>query len=244
MKPLFITGIDTGIGKSIVAACLCRTFTNLEYDVFPFKPVQTGCINTDRDLNKNDAFLLKIAANSNESIDKINPYSFSLPASPPFAAKLEGVSIDKNHLLEEVNKRKHHQIVIIEGAGGAASPITDSMLNSDLANYLEAAAIVVTKPKLGTINHTLLTLEHLQRKNLKIIGFIVNLSSLALTPAQKESIDFISRKSSVPLLGYVPFLDNLDLNEEENVTDLFQSFKKEAERTNMVEKIMEVLNDR
>lgn len=242
MKPLFITGIDTGTGKSIAAACLCRTFADLGYDVFPFKPVQSGCVNTDRDLNKNDALLLKTAAMSRESIDEINPYSFSTTASPHFAAKLESTYIDKNHIFKEVEKRRHRQMVIIEGAGGVASPITDSMLNSDLAGYFGAVIIVVTTPKLGTINHTLLTLEHLEIKGLTIVGLIVNSLSSAFTAAQKESIDFISGKSGVRLLGYIPFIDGLDLNKKEALDSLFQSFKKETERTNMAGKIMEALN--
>lgn len=242
MKPLFITGIDTGIGKSIVAACLCRAFADTGYDVFPFKPVQSGCANKNNDLNKNDALLLKTAARSSENIDKINPYSFSLPVSPHFAAKLEGSSIDKNHIFKKIEKRRQSQMVIIEGAGGAASPITSSMLNSDLAVYLEAAVIVVTSPKLGTINHTLLTLEHLHSKGITVAGLIMNLFPPTPTAAQMESLNFVSKRTGTLILGYIPFIEGLDLNKKKALNGLFQSFKKEAERTNMIRQILEVLN--
>lgn len=151
----FITGTDTDIGKSVIASWLC-IHTSADY----WKPIQTGSIQgTDSDY-------VRQLAHAN-----IHPeaYVFKAPSSPHIAAEMENCHIDINYIhLPKINK------LIVEGAGGVLVPINKSVLMIDLIKQLQLPVIVVARSGLGTINHTCLTLEALQMRNIKITGVIMN----------------------------------------------------------------------
>lgn len=215
MRPVFITATNTGIGKTFIAAAIINLLKKNSHGVFPFKPVQSGCLNSSSDLNLNDALLLKTAAASQEPIDIINPYSFKDAVSPHLAAKISGTRVDISIFEEIVSHQMKQNAVIIEGAGGVMSPVTDAYLNSDIASLLKATAIVVSPPALGTINQTLLTIEHLQNKKIPVLGFIANgnVPDNGFKPEYAiDSFEFIQKKSGVPLIGTFGYLGEMDLN--------------------------------
>ena len=166
----FITGTDTGVGKTIVCAALVSAHRALGRDVVPMKPVQTG----DAD---DLAICLRAAAISVDDVERqrMNPYRFRLAASPHLAAAREGavVSIDRIcGAYEEL--LSHHDGVIVEGAGGVLTPLTESSSILDLMTALGLPVVVVARPGLGTLNHTLLTVRELRRAKLEIRAIYLN----------------------------------------------------------------------
>ena len=159
MKNYFVTGIGTNIGKTIVSAILTEA---LEADYW--KPIQAG------DLEHTDSFKVKDLISN--STTKIHPetYRLNLPMSPHAAAKLDNITID----LEKIELPKTSNHLIIEGAGGLMVPLNENKLVIDLIKKLDAEVILVSQNYLGSINHTLLSLESLKVRNLKVKGIIFN----------------------------------------------------------------------
>lgn len=159
MRKIFITGIGTGIGKTMVSAILCEAF-KADY----WKPVQAG------NLRNTDSMIVKRLL-SNEKL-KIHPetYLLSQPMSPHAAAAIDRVHIELNRFIPPVTENT----LIIEGAGGLMVPLNQKDLVIDLIIHLKAEVILVSQNYLGSINHTLLSAEILQSKNIKCLGIIFN----------------------------------------------------------------------
>jgi len=164
---LFITATDTDVGKTFFAKSLIKFLLNNNIysskEICYFKPIQAG-IPTDFDEIKNET-----------KIDVYCSYPLNFPASPDYASSLEQIKISsdkiQNDFLQLQNKYKY---IIVEGAGGVAVPINDKELMSDLIKKLNLETVIVTRPDLGTINHSLISFEHLNNKNIKIKGFYVS----------------------------------------------------------------------
>lgn len=237
-RPIFITATDTGAGKSVVAACILSALAKRAIPVFPFKPVQSGCLKAANDLNSNDALLLKVASLSAAPLQEINPYSFKHPVSPHFAARQEGVDIDVKHLLDLVRSKLENNYIIIEGAGGIASPFTDSISNADFAKAVNAVVITVTTPVLGTINRTMLTLDYIDSKNLEHAGVIINRWPRQPSSGEQESVAYICRNSYSPVLGYVDEQEGLDLNNERQLDKLLDDFNTEVTHSGLIDNLL------
>lgn len=242
-RPLFITATSTGIGKSVVTACILNALIRDGHKVFPFKPVQSGCLKTVDDLNANDALLLKHASSCEAPIQEINPYSFRQPVSPHFAARQEEALIDMTHLCGLVKSKLENHFVLIEGAGGIATPMADGLSNADFARSVNAVVLIVTTPFLGTINHTLLTLEFLHAKKLENVGMIVNRWPANPSAAEFESVNYISKAGYSPVLGYIEEIKNLDLNDSRHMTKLFDAFYSEAADYGLMDDIISAMSN-
>ena len=155
---LFITGISTNVGKTIASAIITEA---LEADYW--KPIQAG------DLDNSDSHFIKSKIKNQKSIIFPNAYQFNTPASPHFAAELDGITIDLKNIIEP--KTTNH--LVIEGAGGVFVPLNNTDLVIDLIQP-DYKVIVVSRHYLGSINHTLLTIEALKSRNLKVAGLIFN----------------------------------------------------------------------
>ena len=188
-KTYFITGIGTGIGKTIVSAILTE---KLQADYW--KPIQSG------DLDQSDS--LSVAALISNQKTSIHPEQFKLtqPLSPHLSARIDGIEIST----EKIKTPVCNNHLVIEGAGGLMVPINEQELILDLIQSLAAKVIVVSQNYLGSINHTLLTLEVLKLKEVEVEGLIFN------GPANEESERYISSYSGIPILGRIPQLENLD----------------------------------
>ena len=187
MKGFFITGIGTDIGKTVVSAILVEA---LKADYW--KPIQSGNLDfTDTDFIKD--FTLHHGKLHTEE------YGFSEPVSPHLAAKLESKVIDIEQI-KLVNTNNH---LIVETAGGLLSPLSEKYLCIDLIKELQLSVILVSMNYLGSINHTLLSIEALKQRNIPIEGIIF------CGDPNFETERFILEYSKIPLLGKIPFTDNL-----------------------------------
>jgi dethiobiotin synthetase len=158
-KPLFVTGIGTGIGKTVVAAILTEKF-KADY----WKPVQSG------DLDNSDTLTVKRLVSNSKSIFHNEAYRLSQPFSPHKSAAIDGITIDPEKIiLPQTDNR-----LIIEGAGGLMVPLTKSFLMIDLIKQLGVAVVLVSRNYLGSINHTLLSVSALQQREIPIKGIIFN----------------------------------------------------------------------
>lgn len=206
MAGIFITGTDTEIGKTAITAGLAAFLKNKNHDVGVMKPISAG--------GREDALLLQKAANVNDSLDHINPICLRDPLSPNVAANRENKTLDLDLIYSTYQTlSQQHDIMLVEGVGGLLVPLTDNFLVSDLAVSLKLPLIIVARAALGTINHTLLTIEAAQKRNVSILGIIYNtLSPGPPDLAAQTSPEVVTRISGIPSLGTMPFAPGLDVD--------------------------------
>jgi dethiobiotin synthetase len=220
---LFITGTDTGIGKTIIAAALARHFRTLGLRVGVMKPIETGVENPAR-LGQ-DATLLRWAAGSTETADLISPYRFTRPLAPCQAATAAKQQIDIDRIIQAgMTLRLGSDILLIEGAGGLMVPIRGGYLMADLAKQLGASLLIITQPRLGTLNHTLLTTYAARTMELDISGFIINRMPEAPGEVEREAPHLLASLASADLLGVLP--EVLHDKDQDKVTHLAEAIDK------------------
>ena len=174
-KGYFITGTDTGVGKTLVAGGLAALCGKRGLDVGVMKPVATGCNCIDGTLVSEDAVFLKNAAGTVDEYDIINPVRFEQSLAPTAAARLNNTTIDlsKIHAAYELFMQEA-PLSYRRGGGGLLVPLDDRYFVADLIGDMGLPLIVVCSPALGTINHTLLTIASARERKLKIAGIIIN----------------------------------------------------------------------
>lgn len=207
-KGIFITGTDTGVGKTFVAAGLIRVMKERGINVCPMKPVETGCRVIKGQLVPDDAVKLIKASGVDEQIDTINPYRMKKPLAPLIAAELEGVRIEKRIIFNAYRKlAKKYDTIIMEGAGGIMVPLYKRYFFLDLVNDLNLPLIIISRPGLGTINHSLLTIEAARKKGIKVLGVVFNNASKSKQDLScKTNPEVIARVGKVPVLGIAPHI--------------------------------------
>jgi len=219
---IFITGTDTGVGKTIVSAALARHFTSKGLRVGIMKPIETGV----RDISAlgSDAALLRWAARSEDPEQLITPYRFELPASPHQAATAAGVSIDVQVIAEAFHRlRQGKDVIFVEGAGGLMVPIRGGFLMADLAAQLDLPLLVVTRPGLGTLNHTLLTTFAARAMGLPLSGLMINGMPGEPDQIEAEAPHLLAATASADLLGVLPVVGGSD---EEKVIQLAEGIDR------------------
>ncbi len=203
----FVTATDTGVGKTYVTASLIKFYMSKGYKVKAIKPVETGCAKKGKNLIPEDATLY--ANLTGQSLDEVCLYKFAAPVSPYTASKLEKSEIDidkiKTHVdvvyKELLNNHEDKAILFIEGAGGLLVPVTKSFMMIDFPVLLSASVILVSRLSLGTINHTLLSIEALERRNIPIKGIILN-NALGLNTIAEMTNERILREFiKIPILA-------------------------------------------
>lgn len=195
MSGVFITGTDTGCGKTYVTVWLARYLRRCGLDIGVMKPISTGSAKDD------DARRLKSALKLAEPLKLINPLHYRAPLAPLAAAKLEKRKLPLATIVKAFRQlEKRHEIVIVEGVGGALVPLTEKLLVADLIKKLNLPALIVARAGLGTINHTLLTVEALRRRNIPIMGIIIN-GYRGKERAEKSNAAIIERLTKLPVLA-------------------------------------------
>lgn len=184
-KPLFVTGIGTGIGKTLISAILVE---KLKADYW--KPIQSG------DLDDSDTLKVKGLVSNTRSVFHEESYRLTQPYSPHKSAALDGIAIDP----EKITLPETDNQLVIEGAGGLMVPLNENFLMIDLIKKLEAEVVLVSQFYLGSINHTILSFEALQRRNIPIRGIIFN------GDEDKDSRDFIINHTGGNVMGDIPAL--------------------------------------
>ena len=166
---ILVTGTDTGVGKTVVAAGVARCLASRGVRVVAIKPVESGCL--AEATNTEDGVILARATGQLEP--KAALTRLRNPVAPPVAADREGVRLDSRRWLERIRKLSETaDIVLIEGAGGLLSPLSWDDTARDLALRLDANVIVVASDRLGTLNHILLTLEVLEKSDVPVLGVV------------------------------------------------------------------------
>lgn len=214
-KGIFVVGTDTEIGKTVVSAGLVFALRAKGCNVGVMKPVATGCMITDEKLINADARYLAKAAGKKED-DVINPVRFAPPLAPSVAAQMVHESIDLTVIKKAYDAvTLHHDCVVVEGIGGIMVPITDTYFVRDMVSDFGLPAIVVGRVDLGTINHTLMTVELLRQKNIPIIGIILNApQATGVSFAAKTNPDVITKLSGLPVLGVLPHIDGVKVEKQ------------------------------
>ena len=206
----FITGTDTGIGKTWSSVALLHYFRQQGKIVLGMKPVASGCENNNGRLRNEDALLLQQHASHNAKYSLINPYAFAQPVSPHIAANCSGQQIN----LQEIHRcysmlREQADLVIVEGVGGWRVPLSKHLDVSDMAISLKLPVIVVVGIRLGCINHAKLTFQAVTTSGLPFAGWIATCVEPKMM-AREENIETIERMTEAPLLGVLPYLENPD----------------------------------
>lgn len=209
-KGIFITGTDTGVGKTFIICGLLRTFNKMGINTCPMKPVETGCKARKNKLVPADTVKLIRASGTNESMDLINPYRLKHPLAPAVSAELEGVKIQKKIILSAYKSLLNkYDITLVEGAGGIMVPVYKNYLIIDLIKDMDVPLIIVARPGLGTINHSLLTIKAAREKGINIKGVIINHAAKAKKGlAKKTNSEVIEKLGKVSVLGIVPYSGN------------------------------------
>ena len=219
MNGVFVTGTDTGIGKTIISAALLCVLKSRGVDAVYMKPVQTGCRARGNRLIAPDLKLVCSLAGINPSekeLELMAPYRFRKACSPHLAAALERRNIKVSKIMKAfAGLKRRHKFVIVEGAGGILTPLTQkhSMLN--LMKALALPVIVVARPGLGTINHTLLSLRELRRAKLDILGIVINhAGKTRKTVIEKDNLKTIERLGATRVIAELPFIPDIAFEKE------------------------------
>ena len=187
MTTLCICGIDTNIGKSVVTGLLARFLHEQGHRVITQKPVQTGCDGQSEDILTHRR-LMESGWLEEDEQRLTCPYNFSFPGSPHLAAKLAGQTINPDAITATTRLlEKKYEWVLIEGAGGLMVPLTEKLLFIDYLEQQNYPLLLVTSPRLGSINHTLMSLELIRLRGLKLAGLVYNLYDNALQDIVHDS---------------------------------------------------------
>lgn len=200
-KGIFVTGTDTGVGKTVVTAALAHSLIQSGVNVGVMKPIQTGAaLPVLKDLE-----FVELVTEKSFVQEQYCPYIFKDPLSPYTASILEErhISIDKikdsyNHL------SSIHDLVLVEGAGGILVPILDEYTMADLARELGLSLIIVSRPDLGTLNHTTLTVEYAKSQGLTVLGIVISNFPVEPGLAEKTNPQILIQMGGLPILGVLP----------------------------------------
>ena len=197
MRGVFVTGTETEVGKSVVAAAICAALASRGERVAAFKPAVTGLDDPPGDW-PNDDVLLARAAGGRQAPEDVAPYRFGPALSPHFAAELVGETIEPARLVEAA---RAHDLLVCEGIGGLMVPITTGYLVRDLAVDLALPLVVAARTGLGTINHTLLTLEAARTAGLTVAGVVMTPWPDEPEPIARSNRETVERLGGVPVSG-------------------------------------------
>jgi len=220
---IFITGTDTGVGKTLVACGLAALLRESGYKVGVMKPAETGCEEKDGKLFPQDAFYLREASGSAEPLERICPYQLRAPLAPSVAAEMEEVKIDIDRIVRLYTEiSPAHDITIVEGAGGLLVPLLPHYTYADLARLLKLPILVVAANRLGAINHLLLTLEHASCRGLRVLGYVLNQVASESSLAAETNREALLSLTAVPCLGEIPYVEGLEAKRV-SLADLFEA---------------------
>jgi dethiobiotin synthetase len=197
----FVTGTDTGVGKTVVGQALVRALRAHGVNVGVLKPIETG-VGAAGPL---DAMALRDAAGVSDSLDDVCPQRFALPAAPTVAAAAEGRRVDLDAVDRAFTRiAECHAFVVVEGAGGLLVPAAEGVSMGDLAARLSLPVIVVARAALGTINHTLLTLEAAAARELDVLGVVISHADGALSPPDRANLGALRGALGARVIGEIP----------------------------------------
>lgn len=225
-KGIFITGTDTAVGKTLVAACLALQLKDRGKRVGVMKPIETGVVPTRQ--HHSDAVRLRAIVESDDALGAVCPYAFPLPLSPLAAAQAERSAIDLK-AIQQVYRllAKEHDLMIVEGIGGVHVPIAKKQDVMDLIKRLRLPTVVVGRSGLGGINHALLTIEALRKRKLAVAALVLNATrpvrSQEARLQEKTTVEILRKKAGVPVIGPLPYRSEVQKQFRKSVVRLAKS---------------------
>jgi dethiobiotin synthetase len=206
MSGLFVTGTDTGVGKTLVTVALLRAFAGRGLRAAGMKPVAAGLVRHQGEWVNEDVIAIRAASNVEAPLDLVNPCALKDAIAPHIAAMREGVTIDRESIVDAfLQLEAQAQLVVVEGVGGFRVPLGARFDSADLAATLKLPVILVVGVRLGCLNHALLTVDAIQRYRLVLAGWIANVIDADMN-ALNENIQALDERIDAPCLGIIPHL--------------------------------------
>ena len=206
----FVTGTDTGVGKTLVACSLLKAFAARGFKALGMKPVATGAVPGGNGLVHDDVERLIAAGNVTAPREHVNPYCFALPIAPHIAAAEAGMKIDLDHIGRCFNALAGRaDIVIVEGVGGFRVPLGPGADTAQLAARLALPVVLVVALRLGCLNHALLTVEAIAGRGLTLAGWVANHIDPRMTAAE-ENVRALETLIAAPLLARIAYIATPD----------------------------------
>jgi dethiobiotin synthetase len=207
IRSILVTGTDTGVGKTLVSGGIAAALARRGIDVGVMKPFATGAARVGGRLVSDDARFLQRAAGVEDPLDLINPSCLRPPLAPSMAAEVAGTKIDLKAVEGAWRVLKaRHSTMIVEGVGGLLVPLSTGLTVADLARRWKLPLVIVTRPALGTINHTKLTVLAARSYKLKVLGLVIN-SAVAARRGLAERLNpaALAEETGLPILGEIPY---------------------------------------
>ena len=210
---IFVTGTDTEVGKTIISAGIAAVMQSLGFTVGVFKPIQTGALENDSGCIVSPDLEFVYCVDGN--IFTKCTYLLKTPAAPLVSASLEGEVIDINLIVRDYKMLADQcDFVIVEGIGGISVPINPSLTVKDLITVLGLPVLIVARPDLGTINHSILTVEYAKKYNMDILGIVVSgYPKGTIDPALKSAPQIISTFTGVEILAVIPKISGISYSD-------------------------------
>ena len=207
---LFVTGTDTGVGKTVVSAALLHAFRAHGRRAVGMKPVASGCERAPEGWRNEDALALQAASDPRPPYDDVNPYALPAPLAPEIAARDAGVDVQLGVLVSAF-ERLHPlaDMVLVEGVGGWAAPLTATLDQRHLVQELRLPVVLVVGMRLGCINHARLSARAIQEDGARLVGWIANEVDPAMA-RRDENFDLLSARMPVPCWGRLPHVADID----------------------------------
>ena len=206
-RGLFITGTDSGVGKTVVTAMILVGLQEAGLRVAAMKPVETGCAPREGRLVPADAEYLRTVGRLTEPLGAIAPYTFALAAAPWAAAREARAEIVLDRIAEAYAALAlRADCVLVEGAGGLLVPLADGVQFPEVARRLGTPVLIVARSALGTLNHTQLTVREATRAGLEVLGIVLNDGRTAPSAAEEANLALLDPLAGVPILGRLPLL--------------------------------------
>lgn len=205
MDSVYITGTDTGVGKTVASCVLLHALRARGLRMLGMKPVASGCETTPDGLRNEDALALAAAGSVEVPYDWINPWALPEPTAPEFAARAVGVTVTLPPIEQAFARlRAQADAVLVEGAGGWLSPVNAALMQADVARALRLDVVLVVGLRLGCINHALLSVRAIESDGLRLAGWIANAVDPALARTD-DTLASLRARIAAPYLGCVPF---------------------------------------
>jgi dethiobiotin synthetase len=219
---LMITGTDTGVGKTMIGCALAFAIKVRGMRVGVMKPAETGCREQDGELLPADAIALSASASSLHSLEIICPYRYRSPLAPAAAAQEDGLPpLEPIRLIDMFDRiSANSDVVLVESAGGLAVPMTWDFNYADLAAVLRLEIILVVANRLGCLNAAMLSIDYAARRNLHVVGYILNDTEPLSNAATRTNAASLRRMARIPALGAVRYKEPLPLSIVENVLEI------------------------
>ncbi|MGM0572102.1 MAG: dethiobiotin synthase [Pseudomonadota bacterium] len=227
-KSYFVTGTDTGVGKTMVSAAILEAAASLGKRTLAMKPIASGCDETPEGLRNEDALILMEAMSEPLGYDQVNPVALKPAIAPHVAAVQAGRQITAERLVGFCRglQMRPADLLLVEGAGGWRVPLNDRETYAAMPGALQMPVILVVALKLGCINHALLTAEAIRRDGLTVAGWVANRPVAEKMDCEQETLDYLINHLAAPCMGVLPWQENADpgtLATSLNVNCLFEN---------------------